>query len=39
MALRPDEAAIALSVSRSFICAEFFPLPTDARKGEADGDR
>jgi hypothetical protein len=39
MALSPDEAAIALGVSRSFFFAETLPLPADARKGAAHGDR
>jgi hypothetical protein len=39
MALSPDEAAIALGVSRSFFFAESLPLLADTRKGAAHGDR
>jgi hypothetical protein len=38
MALSPDEAAIALGVSRSVFFAEILPLLADARKGAAHGD-
>jgi hypothetical protein len=37
MALSPDEAAIALGVSRSFFFTEILPLLADARKGAAHG--
>ena len=39
MALSPDEAAIALGVSRSFFFAEILPLLAVVRKGAAHGDR